>query len=71
MDSAVWCSIHDSINDANNFATELEYAIQQGFFQGVDLLVFDNAALHTGRDNVVLQDYLWENYGIFLLFLPA
>ena len=34
-------------------------------------MVLDNATAHTGKDNTVLQEYLWETYGIFLLFLPA
>ena len=28
-------------------------------------------AIHTGKENTVLEDYLWETYGIFLLFLLA
>ena len=31
-------------------------------------MVLDNAAIHTGKENTVLEDYLWETYGIFLLF---
>ena len=34
-------------------------------------MVLNNAAIHTGKENTVLEDYLWETYGIFLLFLPA
>jgi len=68
---AVWCSLHECINDADQFHLELEYAIHSGFFRGGDVLVLDNAAVHTGKENSVLQDYLWEKYAIFLLFLPA
>ena len=35
------------------------------------MLVLDNATVHNGGENSVLQDYLWERHGIFLLFLPA
>ena len=69
--SAVWCSLNECINDADQFHLELEYAIHSGFFQGGDVLVLDNSQVHTGKDNSVLQDYLWETYGIFLIFLPA
>jgi transposase len=69
-EQAVWCSIHEDLNDADNFALELEYGIQQGFIRGGQVLVIDNAAVHTGRENTVLQEYLWDEYGIFLLFLP-
>ncbi|KAL7534650.1 hypothetical protein ACHAXR_006021 [Thalassiosira sp. AJA248-18] len=68
---AVWCSLHECINDADNFSLELEYAIRGGFFRGGDVLVLDNAAVHTGKENTVLEDYLWSSYGIFLIFLPA
>ena len=34
-------------------------------------MVLDNAAIHTGKENTVVEDYLWDTYGIFLLFLPA
>lgn len=60
-----------SINDADKFALELEYAMQKGFFQGGDVLVLDDTAVHTARDIVLLQDCLWEDYDIFSLLLPA
>jgi len=70
-ENAVWCSLNETINDADQFALELELAIQAGFLGGGDVLVLDNATVHTGKENTVLQEYLWETYGIFLLFLPA
>ena len=57
---AVWCSLHEEINNAESFALELEYAIRDGFIVGGDILVLDNAAIHTGRENTVLEDHLWE-----------
>ena len=66
----VWCSIHENTNDADRFAIELEYCIQSGFILAGDVLVLDNAAIHTGGENSILEDYLWRTYGIFLLFLP-
>ena len=69
--SAVWCSLNECINDADQFHIELEYAIHSGFIGGGDLLVLDNASFHTGKENSVLQVHLWDSYGIFLLFLPA
>ena len=69
--SAVWCSLNEVINDSDQFALELEFAIHARFFRGGDVLVLDNATVHTGKENTVLQEHLWEMYGIFLLFLPA
>ena len=68
---SVWCSLNETINYANQFALKLELAIQAGFLQGGIVLVLDNATVHTRKENTVLQEYLWETYGIFLLFLPA
>ena len=69
--SAVWCSLHEATNDADQFALELEYAIFSGFFEGGDVLVLDNAQVHCGDSNTVLEEYMWDQYGIFVLFLPA
>ena len=70
--NAVWCSLTEAINDTDNFALELEYMIHSGFIvRGqVLVLVLDKAAVHTGKENTVLQEYLWEEYGTILLFLP-
>jgi len=69
--SAVWCSLNECTNDADQFHLELEYAIHSKFLVAGDVLVLDSATVHTGKDNSVLQSYLWETYGIFLLFLLA
>lgn len=52
----VWCSIHENTNDADRFAFELEYCIQSGFILAGDILVLDNAAIHTGGENSILED---------------
>ena len=36
-----------------------------------DILVLDRAAIHTGGPNTNLEDWLWDNFRIFLLLLPA
>jgi hypothetical protein len=57
--------ITDSTVDAELFALELEDAIALRFLRADDVLVMDNAANHTGKENTVLED------SIFTLFLPA
>ena len=42
-----------------------------GFFHCGDVLVLDNATIHNGGENSVLEDWLWDNFGICLLLLPA
>jgi transposase len=68
---AAWCTIHDGINDAEQIATDLEYAIQARAVVAGDFLVFDNATVHTGGENTVLEEHLWRNHGIYAVFLPA
>jgi hypothetical protein len=46
-------------------------AIALRFLRADDVLVMDNTANHTGNENTVLEDWLWEKHSIFALFLPA
>jgi transposase len=63
--------ITESTVDAELFALEVEDAIASRFLRPGDVLVMDNAANHTGKENTVLEDWLWEEHSIFALFLPA
>ena len=49
----------------------IEAAIAMRFLREGDVLVLDNAANHTGRGNTVLEDWLWEDHSVLVLFLPA
>ncbi len=44
--------------DAEIFALEIEDAIASKFLRAGDVLVMDNAANHTGKENTVLEDWL-------------
>jgi hypothetical protein len=57
--------------DAKIFAFEIKDAIALRFLRAGNVLVMDNAANHTGKENTVLEDWLWEEHSIFTLFLPA
>ncbi len=70
-DTPVWYRIHEGNNDAREFAHDVETAIANGFIKPWDVLVLDNAAYHCGKGNKVLEEWLWENHSVFLLFLPA
>ena len=63
--------IHEGTNNAELFADEIEWAIVKGFLVEGDVLVLDNAAIHVGKENSVLEDWLWQEFRIFVLFLPA
>ncbi|KAL7545645.1 hypothetical protein ACHAWF_009010 [Thalassiosira exigua] len=57
--------------DAELFAIEIEASIASGFLRAGDALVLDNAAIHSGKENRELEDWLWEYHEVFVLFLPA
>ena len=50
---------------------EIEDAIVKGFLRAGDVLVMDNAANHKGKENNVLDEWLWEEHAITVLILPA
>ena len=58
-------------NNADNFAIQVQLAVSTGCLLPYDVLVLDNAAIHTGGVNATLEDWLWVNFRIFLLLLPA
>ena len=63
--------ISQGINDATNFAIQVQLAVMSGFLLPYDVLIVDRAAIHTGGCNATLEDWLWDNYRIFMLLLPA
>ena len=69
--SPVRYGITEGINDAANFAIQVELAVIHGFLLPYDVLVLDNASIHSGGENKILEDWLWDNFRIFVLFLPA
>jgi hypothetical protein len=63
--------MHDGTNDAFMF-TEFVYSmVVDGFLRNGDVLVIDNASIHRYRDAAVLEEILWEDYKILLIFMPA
>ena len=46
-------------------------AVLSGFLLPHDVLVLDRADIHTGWNIINLADWLWENFRIFILMLPA
>ena len=67
----MWFRIHRANNNAEQFKADVEGAIASGFLGKRDILVLDNAAYHTGKQNRTLADWLWTKQGIYALFLPA
>ena len=63
--------ITEATVDAELFAMEIEASVASKFLRAGDVLVLDNAANHSGKENNVLEVWLWEYHRIFVLFLPA
>ena len=63
--------IMEGINDAENFCLQIQLAVLTGFLLPGDILVLDRAAIHIGGCNETLQDWLWDNFRVFILLLPA
>ena len=63
--------IMEGINDAENFCLQIQLAVLTGFLLPGDILVLDRAAIHIGGCNETLQDWLWDNFCVFILSLPA
>ena len=60
----VFCKLHEEASES------VELACTVGFFHNGDVLVLDNAAIHYGGENSVLEDWLWDHFGVLLLFCP-
>lgn len=69
--SPIFYTMHDGTNDSLEFQITVERALQAGWFHPGDFLVLDNAAIHNGGSNDNLDDWLWDNFRICVLFLPA
>ena len=58
-------------NDAESFSHHVLLAIFSGWLLYGDILVLDNANIHNGGLNLDLENWLWSNFRIYLLYLPA
>jgi transposase len=63
--------ITDTTVDADLFSAEIEESIAMSWLRPGDVLVLDNAAIHKGKDNSVLEEWLWKYHSVLVLFLPA
>jgi hypothetical protein len=69
--AAFFFNINQFTNDSEAFSIAVEEAISVGFLKRGDIVVWDNAAIHVFGENDVLEDFLWEYFGIHVLKLPT
>ncbi len=60
--------MHDRTNDGFTFSEFVYSMVFDGFLRNGDVLVIDNASIHC---LAVLEEILWEDYKILLMFMPA
>ena len=58
-------------NDTESFSHHVLLAIFSVWLLYGDILVLDNATIHNGGLNLDLENWLWSNFRIYLLYLPA
>ena len=61
----------EGVNDATNFAIQVQMAVMSGFLLPYDVLILDRTEIHTGGPNAKLEDWLWDNFRMFMLLVPA
>ena len=59
--------IHQHSNDAAEFFQTVRDAVDQGYLEEYDVLVLDNATIHSKE----MARWLWENARVHVLFLPT
>jgi hypothetical protein len=63
--------MHDGTNDAFTFSEFVYSMVVDGFLRNGDVLVIDSASIHRYHDSAVLEEILWEDYKIVLIFMPT
>lgn len=63
--------MHDGTNDAKMFADFVYQMVIEGFLKPRDVIVMDNASIHCYREAAVLEEILWVDYQILIVFMPA
>jgi hypothetical protein len=63
--------MHDGTNDSTRFLDFVYSMVVDGFLRNGDVLVIDNASIHWYRELAVVEEILWEDYIILIVFMPA
>ena len=63
--------IHRGRNCSDYFFDAIKLSIQKGFLRPFDTLVLDNATIHCKGASRDLDEWLWEEHNILLLYLPT
>ena len=63
--------MHNGTNDAAVFVDFVYSMVIDGFLKYGDVIVMENASIHRYREAAVLEEILWVDYHILIVFMPA
>lgn len=63
--------LHAGTNDVAMFSNVILSMVANGTLNPGDVLVMDNAAIHHYQESADLEDILWNNFEIAIIFLPT
>jgi hypothetical protein len=63
--------LHEGTNDAAIFSYVILMMVADKTLVSGDVLVMDNAAIHHHHESSALEDVLWDEFGIAIIFLPT
>jgi transposase len=57
--------------NAASFTAYVEHLVVIGWFQCGDVLIMDNAVIHTGGEATIVADFLWNSCEFLVVPLPT
>jgi transposase len=64
-------SIGRENGNAASFLGFIEFLLARNWFNQGDVLIMDNAWIHTGQEADIVEDLLWEASQVLVVFLPT
>ena len=64
-------SIGRDNGNAASFLGFVEFLLLHNWFERGDVIIMDNASIHTGGEAEIVEDLLWESAGVIVIFLPT
>ena len=69
--SPVAYSIGRDNGNAASFLAFINFLLSTNWFERCDVLIMDNASIHTGQEAAIVEDLLWETMQVVVVFLPT
>jgi transposase len=69
--SPVAYSIGRDNGNAASFLAFINFLLSSNWFERGDVLIMDNASIHTGQEAEIVEDLLWQAMQVLVVFLPT